>query len=320
MKMKRQFTHSDFKKSVAVLALLLVPTFFQNCAKTNFQTVPAVDSDASSKGNGDNQGEIDGVTTIDSTSIIDTSGTMSTGGTLGTNGTISGGINPISTGGTMAAIGSVAVCSAVLQNIDQPVKLLFIVDTSGSNASAPGTDPKKTFRGGSIQKFFSDYSTKANFSWGMISFSNDKATSLVAGNLSNNASDMQAAINKFFTITDNGDTPYAVALTSGINVLTADAKTKTASTKYIVVFLSDGLPNPALSDTQLTTAVQNVMNVAPGQVSFSTVYYGPKDPTAAGRLQLMATTGKGNFIDTNANPGADFEISNVIAVPGVVCK
>jgi hypothetical protein len=35
---------------------------------------------------------------------------------------------------------------------------------------------------------------------------------------------------------------------------------------------------------------------------------------------MMANTGQGKFLDTNANPTAkDFLIDNVVSVPGTVC-
>jgi hypothetical protein len=114
-----------------------------------------------------------------------------------------------------------------------PIKVLFVVDQSGSNAKAykglrngtcggragcvPATDPKKTFRSGSISDFFNRYKTKQNFSWGFESFQKKVAQSLIWENKVNvafgKAQAMQAAIIKFQKDRDGGATPYLAALT-----------------------------------------------------------------------------------------------------------
>ena len=72
------------------------------------------------------------------------------------------------------------VCN--VENIYRKTKILFLVDTSGSNAAAtyniingqtvqtPATDPSKSFRGGAINTFFQTYQHKSNFSWGLHDF------------------------------------------------------------------------------------------------------------------------------------------------------
>ena len=80
------------------------------------------------------------------------------------------------------------------------------------------------------------------------------------------------------------------------------------------------MPYPDPGDSVLVQALQALLNLRPGKITFNTIYYGPLDVVAAGRLKLMAEAGGGYFLNTNANPtGKDFLISNVVNVPGTQC-
>lgn len=219
-------------------------------------------------------------------------------------------------------------CSTVLSDLSVPAKILFIVDTSGSNVSQSngvGTDKDKSYRKGSIQEFFNNYSVKPNFSWGFVTFSYSSATSYIGDTWSNpsmfskTSADMQKALDSFLNATDEGDTPYNAAIRKAADAIETDSS-KTPDTKYIVVFLSDGLPSPAVANSTITSDISQLMAKAPGRVSFNTIYYGI--PSEGGRdlMQLMANVGGGQFLDTNlAGLGRSFPISNVIKVPGEVC-
>lgn len=212
-------------------------------------------------------------------------------------------------------------CENDLQQLTIPIKLLFIVDTSGSNASDPGTDVNKVVRGQSIQEFFNLYKNKTNFSWAMNIFSGSTSSPLISG-FTTNSSTMQQAINNFFNVTDTGQTPYMAALNLGQQFLTNDSN-RTAQTKWVVVFLSDGMPNPAVDQSTLNSKVAQIVGQIPGQVSFNTVYYGPNSTTegiaAASRLQSMAAAGGGKFLNTN-QAQRTFPITDVITVPGTSCR
>ncbi len=208
-------------------------------------------------------------------------------------------------------------CTEQLQNATIPIKLLFVVDTSGSNAGSSGTDNNKVVRGQSIQEFFNTYKVKTNFSWDMTVFSDSTSSPLIAGFTTNTAT-MQGAINNFLAITDNGNTPYVAALDLAYQHIANDTL-RTPQTKWVVVFLSDGLPNPEVALSTLQAKVSTIVGLVPGQVSFNTVYYGTADATAAGRLQSMATSGGGKFLNTN-NSGRSFPIQDVIQVPGTICQ
>ncbi len=81
--------------------------------------------------------------------------------------------------------------------------------------------------------------------------------------------------------------------------------------------MSDGQPTGANDLAQnILSQISTLIGLSPGNVSFNTVYYGTGDATAAGLLREMSVRGKGNFLNTNANPsGLDFNISDLINVP-----
>lgn len=230
--------------------------------------------------------------------------------------------------GSDSTAGGAQQCQTVLQNLTVPVKVLFVVDTSGSNAASagyPGSDANKLMRGGSIQQFFTTYGQKTNFNWGFIVFQGATASALIGYSSLQPAftalpNVMQTAINNFYGIADYDKTPYESALQLTYTTIANDTG-RASNTKYIVVFLSDGIPDPAVADLTLSSEIQSILNLSPGQISFNTIYYGLADVDASNRLRMMASAGQGQFLDTNANPtGKSFAIQDVINVPGVVCN
>lgn len=220
-------------------------------------------------------------------------------------------------------------CDGQLQTETYPLKVLFIVDMSGSNYESPGTDPDKSMRAGSIQTFFDSYKSNSHISWGFIGFQGTSAFAFINKGSTSNASfsssanAMQSAINTFEGMIDDDKTPYKAALNLAQTAISGD--NADSNTKYVVVFLSDGMPsdyvNNSSGDQQLDGDVSNLVNLLPGRISFNTIYYGPTDATASQRLRDMATAGSGQFLDTNNNPtGKTFYISDNISIPGATCN
>ncbi len=213
-------------------------------------------------------------------------------------------------------------CRDELNSLTTPVRVLTVVDTSGSNAYGETTDPNRAVRSGSIQRFYNTYNTRSNFNWGFITFAASSAQSLIgsaAFPVFGSSSSMNTAINIFIGINDDGATPYLPALSLAKKAISDDTA-RPANSKYIVVFLSDGRPNPDVSVTTLKSEVASLISLVPGKVSFNTVYYGQYDANAANRLREMAASGGGNFLDTNANgTGTAFSISDLVTIPGTVC-
>lgn len=211
-------------------------------------------------------------------------------------------------------------CREEIRSLTIPLKIFFVVDVSGSNVDnngVIGSDPDKLVRGGSMERFFNTYSGKSNFSWGLITFKGTTASTLLA----NAASVLvPSALQTFRSINDTGNTPYVAALQRVAAEISGDSS-RTNDTNYVVVFLSDGLPNPSVSDATLAARVGDVINTVPGHVSFNSIYYGKSDPTPSERLRKMAEVGGGNFLDTNMNPtGKAFLITDLVNLPGTVCN
>ena len=240
------------------------------------------------------------------------------------------GFNPTSlSGATAASSTSGSTCNNNLGTTKIPTKMIFVVDMSGSNQSAPGcsvsstcTDPGKAIRGGSIQKFLNDYGSHTNFGWAFDVFFGTSSTALTGDGSSTapifvNAAAMQSSINTFMGMTDQGDTPYLAALANVQATIANDPDLNSSSNpQYVVVFMSDGQPDADESLSNILSAVSGIVALAPKRVTFNSIYYGTSDPIASSNLQQMATTGNGNFLDTNSNPtGLDFSIGDLITLP-----
>jgi len=223
-------------------------------------------------------------------------------------------------------------CVTTLSSTTILTKMLFVIDTSGSNQSSVNcaigancTDPGKKMRAGSIQAFFDDYGPKSNFAWAFNTFQDTTSTALINSGLPSapmfsDAAVMQNAINGFKTIKDANATPYLAALNLAVKAISSDPDLKSSKNpQYIVVFMSDGQPTQGTT-TQILSKVKDIVDLSPGRVSFNSVYYGPANDTASGLLQKMANTGSGNFLNTNTNPtGLNFKISDLVSVPATVC-
>jgi Mg-chelatase subunit ChlD len=223
-----------------------------------------------------------------------------------------------------------------------PIKVLFVVDTSGSNSTTyngskggscagrlgcvPATDPQKTFRGGSISEFFEKYKDRPNFSWGFETFSKDSVLSYIGQNanaLFGNSIAMESAIDAFSLELDRGKTPYLKAL-EGIQTAIANDSDLHSTAEfpplYYVVFMSDGYPTDS-NRAQIRESVEKIVSLDPARISLSTIYYGTQnDPEASGTLENMATVGGGQFVNFDTNSNETIDIQDLISLPTTTCK
>jgi hypothetical protein len=235
--------------------------------------------------------------------------------------------------------GSNSSCGAGLPtNSYTPTKVLFMVDTSGSNVQMttnacaggfcqdPPSDPNKSFRMGGIMSFFSQFQNANNFSWGLLTFSAGQSYNLTGGQQSiftNSPSVMANAINSLGQVPDQGDTPYQLAFNTAQQSIAADPQS--AQSNYFLILVTDGYPTDFYDGTgnvqtqAVLNSVGGLVNTSPGHVTLSTLYYhnGPSDPTASGLLQQMAQTGRGEFADVNTANTSLYPISQL--VPGTNC-
>jgi hypothetical protein len=180
---------------------------------------------------------------------------------------------------------------------------MFVVDQSGSNGT---TDPSKSRRLDAITNFFNKNSANASIEWGLISFQGSGATSLTPGFVP--AAEFMAAIGQLESMSDSGGTPYKAAIFETTNNVSEAIKEETESTEstYQVIFLSDGVPtdygSPIL-DSEITADIERLTQLADGRLYFSTVYYnvaGSANLSASQRLEAMAVTGRGGFLDASS--------------------
>lgn len=196
------------------------------------------------------------------------------------------------------------ICAIAPSTFDNYTKVLFVVDKSGSNAT---TDPN-SYRVSTITGFFQKYATNTMVKWGVVVFNGTDSQAYINNGspqqptFSSDVTEVQAAVTRIGTEGDNGATPCRSALSMARAAITYDMTVKPNEiSSYVIVFLSDGTPTdygtPTIDDSAIDTDVQNLKTA--GRVSLSTVYYGPVDAAASGRLYRMAALGGGKFLDTN---------------------
>jgi len=250
---------------------------------------------------------------------------------------------PPSSGSSSSGSGSAPVSCTPVASITRLTKILFLMDTTGSNAQwidlttdtqcttpnnvgcVPPTDPNKSFRLGSIQSFWNQYSSKTNFQWGFITFAADATDDYVgdisSGSFTSNKNTFQTVLNNFSQSTDDGDTPYGLALDAAASAILNDPDRGTAANpQYYVIMLTDGYPTDFTTPTAATSFINSMLATAPNQVTLSTVFYGtqnaPSSASAISMLTGMAGLGNGQFMNVN-NPASGINISSVI--PGHSC-
>jgi len=203
-------------------------------------------------------------------------------------------------------------CTLPPKELGYNTKIMFVVDQSGSNGT---TDPSKSRRMDAIKNFFNKNSANTSIEWGLISFQGSGATALTTGFVS--SAEFLGALGQLESITDTGGTPYKAAIfetTTAVSDAIRDETENTEST-YQVIFLSDGVPtdygSPIL-DSEITADIERLTQLADGRLYFSTVYYnvaGGASIGASERLEAMAQTGRGGFLD--ASSGGDIFIDKL---------
>lgn len=231
-----------------------------------------------------------------------------------------------------------------VEKIYRHTKLIFVVDTSGSN-DAPtnyvgdlcgtqssctirATDPNKSFRGGVISDFLQRYRHKTNFNWGFITFADKTAWALT--NYEDNPQlpmisvspfVMRSALDDFYLMNDSGKTPYRAAFSLAAKAIRDDQDLWAASKpNYYVILLTDGRPTDYLDSlgrislSQMNSDIKSLLAIAPGRVNLSTIFYSPvNDPTAIDLLRTIANMGGGQFAFANLKEtNSGFKIDDII--------
>lgn len=225
-------------------------------------------------------------------------------------------------------------CRVDTVNTAKITKILFLIDTSGSNASnngAEGTDMEKKWRLATINSFINAYGAKSNFQFGFAIFQGTTAKALTVSNnhgvFTNNMTEINQAITDFKATNDEGNTPYDAALNVVKDMISYDQSIEPSkAVGYVVIMVSDGSPtnksytNESTGMANLTADVEAINNIAIGQISLNTVYlYNQSVPSASQKsyLQKIANVGHGAFIEASSQQ--IIQISDTIQVPTTTC-
>ncbi len=227
-------------------------------------------------------------------------------------------------------------CVDTLEETTAKLKIFFMLDVSGSTFGNDGTDPARTFRSGTIQSFIDRFASKPNLSYGLGLFSDsdkgfiyDSPSDTFKANVSNpfgGAAMLSSglALFKRQTYDLQGRTDYRAAFSAMERAIITDENAFPNIYDYVVVFMSDGKPNPAETDAGLVDIVQDLAQAVKNRgsdVTVSSVYFGPRtDTEAIDNVKLVAREGKGQFVDTNTLGGADLSIADIVTIPTQSCS
>lgn len=245
-------------------------------------------------------------------------------------------------------------CTTTITTTADNVKVFFLVDVSGSNQTGDSkngntpTDPSvlkngvckditginspcKNWRVGVLNDFLGTYltPTKSNFSFQLGTFQGGSATALITQDkktlFSNDSMMVNNAVTSFLNVKDNSGTPYQAVLNMAAAAIKYDIGNAAVPTsKYVIIMITDGMPsddefNHSDENTNianLKNAVSQVVNVAPGYITFNTVLYYPPNHVyqdAEKYLQAMADTGAGLFSEADSQT-LPFKIDDHVTV------
>jgi hypothetical protein len=221
-------------------------------------------------------------------------------------------------------------CQTNLIDSTRPMKILFLVDASGSNnmnGTSPGTDPTKKWRLEAINSLVNRYGTKNNFFFGLVTFQDTSAKAQLRspagdGYFSNVQSEVQTGITNFQNNADANNTPYKAALTMAKAMIQQDLKDNASQDAfYSIVMVSDGMPSDYKTANDVIPDVAAITDLAPGRITVNSVFYYNTDAQKATNTDILkniATLGKGSFITANSNESIN--LNDTIKVPQEVCN
>lgn len=207
-------------------------------------------------------------------------------------------------------------CTEDPQELSFPVKILFVIDTSGSMAF---TDPEAQ-RALAVSDVINEYNTNPGVSFGVIRFSGSSV--LLTPGFTKDPAELDDALIQLREA--DGVTNYRGAIGQATNLLAGDILGSDLGerirTRYTVIFLSDGLPYPPDTNRyeDIYQDVQSLMqleNLDVGELRFHTAFLNSPDTPfdvaeeARELLQNMATLGQGTF--TNFANGEEINFLNI---------
>jgi hypothetical protein len=227
--------------------------------------------------------------------------------------------------------------------IDQELKMIFVLDISGSNAISaegrPATDPDRANpatgrrfppliefikqRQGDPKEFY----TLLEFSENSVKISPELINIPETGPFTNDKSLFENVVTtQQNSSTDIGGTPYKAALLSVINIIKEDARKQKEkadkgelplSSNYVISFISDGKPTDVASASEPVTIIKDELMKLPNDKEFGAYinqivlntgyYYVNVDlPEAREVLAEMAKAGKGEAFSFDQGKVIDY--------------
>ena len=213
-------------------------------------------------------------------------------------------------------------CTEVPQPTEFPVRILFIVDISQSmNITDPMPNPCAqaacfTRRATAVEDILNTYPAGNGVEYGLITFQSSVAieTRDSSGQLGGfTASSDEVKLRLPALNVGVGETNYVGALDTAYEMLQQDMialdTTARSRARYVIVFISDGLPSPTSVEygmpDDIRQAVQNIASLQKQQrlaeIAFHTVYLSAPDTPDSVQLQAkellaeMANLGGGTF-------------------------
>ena len=207
-------------------------------------------------------------------------------------------------------------CTENPQELVFPVKILFIIDTSGSMAF---TDPEAQ-RAQAVGAVVNQYNSNPGVSFSLVRFSGSSV--LLTSGFTKDPAELDDALIQIREA--DGVTNYRGAIGEATNLLTGDILGsdlgERVRSRYVIIFLSDGLPYPPDTNRyeDIYEDVQNLMQLESldvGEMRFHTAFLNSPDTPfdvaeeARDLLQNMAVLGKGTF--TNFANGEEINFLNI---------
>lgn len=186
-------------------------------------------------------------------------------------------------------------CNEDPETVVFPVKVWMVIDDTGSMRE---NDPNKG-RYSAVEELVNKLAAPGKVFFGGEVFSSEKTAVFSTPRFTDDAA-LFISQERAVAGPGDGKTPYLVALDLALTEITADVNVDTAlakRTRYVVIFLSDGLPTDDSTEAEDVGAVANLMALksSVGGLTVNTVYLGGGTDTASALLQKMAAAGEGQF-------------------------
>lgn len=199
-----------------------------------------------------------------------------------------------------------AFCNEDPQTVVFPVKIWMVIDDTGSMQD---NDPNGR-RYSAVEDLVNKLAAPERVFFGGEVFSSERTAVFSTPRFTDDAA-LFISQERAVAGPGAGRTPYLGALNLALAELTADVNADTAlakRTRYVVIFLSDGIPTDDSTEAEDVGAVSSIMSLAAsvGGITVNTVYLGGGTDVAPALLQTMAVAGEGQFMSFPNGDAIDY--------------